>query len=154
METDVDLAAARKERSRKRQEAYNLRHPGRRAEITAAYRRRHPEKVKASRLASEAKPIAKEKRRLRQKAHVLKTRLRAIEYLGGACQHCGGKFHHSAMDFHHVDPSSKEVKGKGIPSNNSWEKVLKELVKTVLLCANCHRIHHYRERNPECVTIR
>ena len=35
----------------------------------------------------------------------------------------------------------------------SWETVLKELVKTELLCANCHRVHHYRERNPECETL-
>lgn len=121
----------------------------RQAEAQARWRKRHPEKAIAIRKAVEAKPASQEKRRIRQRQHVLKMRLRAIAEKGGKCEHCQQAFHHSAMDFHHVDPSTKETKGKGIPSNSSWASIQKELAKTILLCANCHRIHHYKERNPD-----
>lgn len=153
MGTSSKYTGDAKERNRQKAEAWRKRHPGRQAEIQKAFRERNPDKAKEQRQKAERKPEAQEKRRQRQKRHTVEIRLKAIDYLGGKCNHCGQTFHHSAMDFHHVDPSTKEVKGKGIPSNCSWERVLEELVKTILLCANCHRIHHYKERNPECKTF-
>ena len=120
-----------------------------RAEAQARFRERHPDRIKESKRKAEALPASKEKRRTRQRRHHLQNRLRAIAELGGKCFACQQSFHHSAMDFHHINPESKGIKGKGIPANNSWENVKKELAKTILLCANCHRIHHYKERNPD-----
>ena len=82
----------------------------RQAEAQARYRERHPEKVKKYREEYDISPQGQEKRRKRQKAHVLKMRLRAVAEKGGKCAHCLQAFHHSAMDFHHVDPSTKETK--------------------------------------------
>ncbi len=118
-------------------------------EATRRYRERYPEKSKESSLKSNATQRSAELRRLRQRKHHLQIRLKAIEELGGKCLHCNQSFHHSAMDFHHVDPKTKATKGKGIEAGNSWERVKIELAKTVLLCANCHRIHHYKERNTD-----
>lgn len=117
-------------------------------EAQKRYRERHPERAREARQRCEAKETSKEKRRLRQRKHCLEVRLRAIAELGGKCSSCQQSFHHAAMDFHHVDPTTKTTKGRGIATNNSWENVKLELAKTILLCANCHRIHHYMERNP------
>ena len=71
---------------------------------------------------------------------------RAVEYKGGKCNHCGGVFHIAAFDFHHIDPSQKEL-DVGLILQCSDAYLLKELDKCILLCANCHRIHHYEEQD-------
>ena len=44
------------------------------------------------------------------------------------------------MDFHHIDPEAKDFT---IADNmTSWERILPELAKCVLLCARCHREVH------------
>lgn len=70
----------------------------------------------------------------------------AVELMGGKCFDCGGVFHQSVYDFHHLDPSEKE----GNPSSfltKTDERLKEELNKCVLLCANCHRIRHFKEGN-------
>jgi hypothetical protein len=117
-------------------------------EAQKRFRDRNPDRARELRRICEAKENSKEKRRLRQRRGNLQTRLRAIAEMGGKCSHCQQAYHHAAMDFHHVDPGTKEVKGRGLPTGNSWENIKRELAKTILLCSNCHRIHHYKERNP------
>jgi hypothetical protein len=70
-----------------------------------------------------------------------KLKRRAVEYLGGKCSKCG--YHKSihALDFHHRDPHEKEFTISAY-SNLSWERVVKELDRCVLVCANCHRELH------------
>lgn len=64
---------------------------------------------------------------------------------GKCCSMCG-ETHPACLDFHHKDP--KEKLGlvyslvKRFSSNN--EVALKEVEKCVLICANCHRKHHYK----------
>lgn len=67
---------------------------------------------------------------------------RAVEYLGTVCNHCNQTYHHSAFDFHHLDSKQKE-KDPGLMMSYSDEKLFEELDKCILLCANCHRIHHF-----------
>ena len=71
-------------------------------------------------------------------------KLEAIEYLGGKCSECGGTFHIASYDFHHIDPNTKDFKPSDLFAR-SKELLYKELDKCVLLCANCHRVHHYTE---------
>jgi predicted HNH restriction endonuclease len=33
-------------------------------------------------------------------------------------------------------------------SNGQFKKAYKEITKCIVLCANCHRIHHHNEKNP------
>ncbi len=63
---------------------------------------------------------------------------KAVEFLGGKCQRCGYNKCLRALQFHHVDSSSKEfgIADKGV--TRAWSKVVEELKKCVLLCANCH----------------
>lgn len=65
--------------------------------------------------------------------------------LGGKCQNCGGVFPHFCYDFHHVDPAKKEI-GMTDLQDKRWERVLAEVKKCRLLCANCHRIAHHAGR--------
>lgn len=78
------------------------------------------------------------------KARSLK--LKAIQYLGGKCIKCNGEFLACVYDFHHRDPKTKDYNVSQMLAN-SWEEVKKELNKCELLCANCHRIHHYMHGN-------
>jgi len=65
---------------------------------------------------------------------------KAIEHKGGKCEECGYNKCADAMDFHHIDPTEKDFQIGG--STRSWEKVVTELDKCKLLCANCHRELH------------
>ena len=61
------------------------------------------------------------------------------------CVKCGEN-HPATLDFHHKDPSTKEFAVSYTYRRFSKEKILKEIEKCVVLCANCHRIHHYETR--------
>lgn len=54
---------------------------------------------------------------------------------------CGYNSCSSAMNFHHLDPKEKEM---GLSSFRlwNWERALKELEKTILVCNRCHTEHH------------
>ena len=73
-----------------------------------------------------------------------KRKARAIAYKGGACADCGGVFRYAAFEFHHTDPARKELTGNQI-KRLAWDKVKAELDHCVLLCANCHRLRHWRD---------
>jgi hypothetical protein len=64
-----------------------------------------------------------------------------------SCTKCGFS-HIAALDFHHEDPSTKEYDVNRLISNGQFKKAGEELKKCIVLCANCHRIHHYSEKNP------
>ena len=69
-------------------------------------------------------------------------RWKAIAHKGGRCQICGYDRCAEALEFHHLNSSRKDfgISSKGY--TRSWSKVLEELEKCVLLCANCHRELH------------
>jgi hypothetical protein len=90
------------------------------------------------------KAIAAEKARKRKKVRRdwlfdLKSKL--------ACSRCGYKEHPAALQFHHTDDESK-VAGVTFLTRSttaSFETIMDEIAKCVVLCANCHAIHHYEE---------
>ena len=67
---------------------------------------------------------------------------KAVEYKGGECFCCHQKYPQSVYDFHHLDPSQKDFNLGNKHSTVKWETVKKELDKTILVCANCHRLIH------------
>ena len=71
----------------------------------------------------------------------------AIEIKGGKCEDCNNSFHQCQYDFHHVDPAEKEFNLANILKRKDFNAVKEELDKCVLLCSNCHRMRHYKERN-------
>ena len=63
------------------------------------------------------------------------------------CARCSEK-HVACMDFHHINPEDKEYSVSDLISNKMFTKAYKEIKKCIVLCANCHRIHHWNEKNP------
>jgi predicted Zn-ribbon and HTH transcriptional regulator len=61
-----------------------------------------------------------------------------IKLFGGKCAICGYHKYNGSLDFHHKDPKTKSfaLSVKGLCY--SWETILKEAKKCVVLCKNCH----------------
>jgi len=74
------------------------------------------------------------------------TKKKIITYLGGCCSRCGVEDIPDIYDIHHTDPSKKDKQVSEL-GMSSWTKIQKELDSgVILLCANCHRKVHYRNR--------
>lgn len=77
----------------------------------------------------------------------LERKKRAVEYLGGSCKHCGLiTDEYCVYDFHHINESEKDYKPSDMMSRNKWETIQTELDKCILLCSNCHRIVHFKNK--------
>jgi NADH:ubiquinone oxidoreductase subunit D len=63
-----------------------------------------------------------------------------------ACVTCGYN-HPAALDFHHVEQKKSNRKVHRLVSDGHTKKrILEEIDKCVVLCSNCHRVHHHDER--------
>ena len=63
------------------------------------------------------------------------------------CVDCGGIFPSCAMDFDHRDPSRKIANvSKLAHSAEAQDKILREIAKCDLVCANCHRVRTYNRQ--------
>jgi hypothetical protein len=65
-----------------------------------------------------------------------------------SCAHCGEN-DPSTFDFHHIkkDPTNKKV--YKLLQRQNYNGAREEIKKCIVLCANCHRKHHDKERkNP------
>jgi hypothetical protein len=61
------------------------------------------------------------------------------------CVKCGQN-HPATFDFHHIDSRTKEYSVNALVKNRAFKKAVEEVKKCIVLCANCHRIHHHDER--------
>lgn len=68
-------------------------------------------------------------------------RERAYKEFGSECMLCGYSKCRAALDWHHLDPTIKDVEPSKVFSR-SWENIVDELKKCVILCSNCHREVH------------
>ncbi len=61
-----------------------------------------------------------------------------VAKFGGKCIVCGYKKYAGALDFHHTDPKNKSfaLSVKGL--SYSWDSLVAEAQKCVLVCKNCH----------------
>ena len=67
---------------------------------------------------------------------------------GGKCEICGFEYNGenaACFDFHHENPEEKEY-NLSTAIRLRREKALKELEKCQLVCANCHRLIHYKTK--------
>lgn len=84
-------------------------------------------------------------KKVQKEVHDRRTKLR--EWLNEfkstkECTLCGEK-HIACLDFHHTNPEEKEIDPSQMISNGwSKERMIKELDKCIILCANCHRKMH------------
>jgi hypothetical protein len=82
------------------------------------------------------------------KAASRKRKLRAAEWLKNykatlSCIRCGEN-HPACLQFHHRNPNEKKA-DLGLAVGNGWniERIMKEIEKCDVLCANCHLKEHY-----------
>lgn len=72
-------------------------------------------------------------------------KIKCVEYKGGKCQDCGYNRSIAALEFHHRNPKEKSFDFSHVRLT-SWdkneEKIISELDKCDLICANCHRERH------------
>jgi len=97
---------------------------------SARYYELNKEKVKASSKAS--------KERGRANFQTFKASL--------SCTQCGQN-HPATLDFHHLvrDPANQKI--NVLTKGGAYTKAIQEIMdKCIVLCANCHRIHHHDER--------
>jgi hypothetical protein len=65
-----------------------------------------------------------------------------------SCLECGVD-HPAVLDFHHIDPEMKTASVHALAQAKSYLAAMEEVQQCVVLCANCHRVHHYNERQKE-----
>ena len=83
-----------------------------------------------------------------QTVRAVSRKLELIDLLGGKCKKCGYSKNIAALQFHHLDPNAKNFKlGHRMLSNRSWDAILEEAQKCILLCANCHAEEHNPDYN-------
>lgn len=62
------------------------------------------------------------------------------------CADCGQRFHFSAMDFDHLD-SSRKIRSIASMATCRRERIVDEMAKCDVVCANCHRVRTWKRRN-------
>ncbi len=64
------------------------------------------------------------------------------------CEVCGEN-HPACLDFHHHDPSQKKFSVSAKRDHPSLKQLQEEIAKCQVLCTNCHRKEHYRQKEKE-----
>jgi hypothetical protein len=69
-----------------------------------------------------------------------------------SCTNCGFS-HPAVIDFHHVERKDKRSVHK-LAQNSNYTTAREEIKKCIVLCANCHRIVHYEERQQKKLILK
>lgn len=67
---------------------------------------------------------------------------------GLECEICGEN-RYWVLEFHHKDPSNKESEVASLVRKSNRDKILKEIKKCLVLCSNCHKDLHYRQKKAD-----
>jgi hypothetical protein len=107
--------------------------PERKREWSRLWREQNPELAK--------KTAATQYKKLRTQRNKLMAVLK-----DHPCTDCGHKFPAVCMDWDHVRGEKSFNIGQ-LTAHTSWTRVLEEIAKCELVCANCHRLRTERRRN-------
>src|ERR1051326_2653657 len=110
---------------------------------TAEWKKAHQEKLREYRRnwyvrnpESAKRAVRKRKQDIRKWLDEYKSHLK--------CVRCG-EDHLACLEFHHRDPEKKEmVVSRTVDWGWSIERILAEIAKCEVLCANCHRKQHWK----------
>lgn len=80
--------------------------------------------------------LTRQKRQARKRA--------IIAYKGGKCERCGYDRCMAALQFHHRDPKQK-TRQIAVMLSWAWARIMDEVDKCDLVCANCHAETHFKE---------
>jgi len=71
------------------------------------------------------------------------TKRKLVDCCGGKCNRCGYNRCLDCLDFHHINEKEKDFSiGKVMANPRSWDFIIKEVKKCILLCCLCHRELH------------
>lgn len=112
---------------------------------TKVWKENNKEKMRLYRRTWYAKNRAHAKRRVMQRKKELRQWLDSLKE-DLKCNRCDEN-HISCLEFHHKNPKKKEI-AISLAPNYGWskERILKEIKKCEVLCANCHRKEHYGKK--------
>jgi hypothetical protein len=65
-----------------------------------------------------------------------------------SCLECG-ESHPACLEFHHLNPEEKKFSIGRKERRKSLKSLQDEIAKCRVLCANCHRKEHWKQRNKE-----
>jgi len=103
------------------------------------YRKRHYED-------NRRKYLEKATKHRRVTAKVLREKM--VKLLQGRCCQTCGFDNIVTLEFHHRNPDDKLMcVSDMLARNHSWAKILLEIEKCDILCANCHRIETAKQNN-------
>ena len=72
-----------------------------------------------------------------------KTKQKIIDGFGGKCCRCGYNEYIGGLDLHHTNVLPKEFSiSAALRKQIPWIKMVVEVKKCIMLCANCHRELH------------
>ena len=83
-------------------------------------------------------------------ARWVRRKIDVINLLGGQCLECRiglSDSHYSIFELHHRDPLQKRFNWTKLRLLK-WQTVVEEAHRCDLLCANCHRIRHWKKEQP------
>lgn len=86
------------------------------------------------------KGAGKSVRRKNVKEYTVRRRVLLWQIKDTPCADCGGRFPPYVMDFDHKDPTQKEFTIAAYLNRVSLERLMAEVAKCDIVCANCHRI--------------
>lgn len=95
-------------------------------------------------IQSICKECAKSKYNSNRNIRTGNAKLELIKELGGKCATCGIEAtvdNYVIFDFHHLNPNEKDYTVN--TSKGSLEDMRREAKKCIVMCANCHRLHHH-----------
>lgn len=73
-------------------------------------------------------------------------KFKLIDMFGGKCQWCGYNKSRAALQFHHYE-DNKDFAISFNGQTRSFDKLLEEAKKCILICANCHAEHHAKYKD-------
>jgi len=134
-----------KDKEKARYKRYRELNPDKVKEAQKKYRENNPELVKARR-----KKWAEDNKELinsYSKNH-RNTRREFLDIvkLETGCELCGYNDHPRALQFDHIKPEDKEFTISSLLTC-AMDKLLKEIAKCRVLCANCHSVHSWQEQH-------
>jgi len=78
-------------------------------------------------------------RACRTKVRRHRAKVAATLLLGGKCSRCGWCENLAGLQFHHLSDKEFDISSA---AHKSWSIVKREVLKCILLCANCHCVEH------------
>jgi hypothetical protein len=98
--------------------------------------------------AARPAPTGEPLRALARKRESWRAQARLLDHLRDRpCADCGGCFAPCAMDFDHRDPRSKRAAVTRMIGRAGTPRILDEVAKCDIVCANCHRLRTFVRRS-------